>query len=185
MRTIGPMWTARRQGRARVVLLLAWPLAAALAGCPAPPSALARAQQAAREFNQDARFGRDELMMERVAPAARDDFAKHHRGWGTSVRVADLELAGMRPHGDHDLDVVVRVAWYRPEQLELRVTTLQQSWRDTSGWQLVDEKRVDGDVGLLGESVVYERPNEARLPAQFPTVHLGGGATGPDDRTSP
>jgi hypothetical protein len=154
----------------------AWSSVAVLAGCPAPPTALARAQQAAQEFNQDARFGRSELMMEHVAAAARDEFAAHHRAWGTAVRLADLELAGIRPRGDHELGVIVRVAWYRPEEQELRTTTLEQSWRDTNGWQLVAEKRIEGDVGLLGEHVVYEVPNEARPPAQFPTVHLVGGS---------
>jgi hypothetical protein len=158
-----------------VVLVLASSGPAALGACPAPPTALARAQQAAQEFNQDARFGRSEMMMEHVAPSARDDFAAHHRAWGTNVRVADLELAGIRPHGDHELEVIVRVAWYRPQEQELRTTTLEQRWRDNEGWQLFEEQRLDGDVGLLGERVVYEVPNPARLPAQFPTVRLGGG----------
>jgi hypothetical protein len=161
--------------RTIVLTLLATSGAAALAGCPAPPTALARAQQTAQEFNQDARFGRSEMMMEHVAAAARDDFAAHHRGWGTKVRVADLEMAGVRARGDHELEVVVRVAWYRPEEQELRTTTLQQSWRDKDGWQLVEEIRLDGDVGLLGEQVVYQGPATTRLPAQFPTVRLGGG----------
>jgi hypothetical protein len=155
--------------------------AAALAGCPAPPTALARAQQAAQEFNQDVRFGRNQLMMEHVAQAARDDFAAQHRAWGSSVRVADMELAGLKPHGDHELDVIVRVAWYRPEEQELRTTTLQQRWRDLEGWQLTEEKRLEGDVGLLGEPVVYTSPGEPRSRAQFPTVRLGAATPLPGD----
>jgi hypothetical protein len=161
-----------------VVLLLSLlsvsPVAAVLSGCPAPPTALARAQQVAQEFNQDVRFGRNELMMEHVAPAARDAFAAQHRAWGSNVRVADMELEGLRPRGDHELEVIVRVAWYRPEQQELLTTTLQQSWRDTEGWRLTEEKRLDGDIGLLGERVLYEAPSSLRPPAQFPTVHWVG-----------
>jgi hypothetical protein len=153
---------------------------ALLVGCPAPPTALARAQEAAQEFNQDVRFGRNQLMMEHVARAARDNFAAQHRGWGTSVRVADMELAGLRPLGDHELDVIVRVAWYRPEEQELRTTTLQQRWRNLDGWQLTEEKRLEGDVGLLGESVVYELPKEPRSPARFPTVRLSGAGPLPE-----
>jgi hypothetical protein len=67
-----------------------------------------------------------------------------------------------------------RVAWYRPEQQELRLTTLKQGWRNQNGWQLVAEQCVEGDVGLLGEPVVYQAPEEVRSPAQFPTVRLGG-----------
>src|SRR5579864_869474 len=97
----------------RLVLLS---LAAALAACLAPPGAMARAQEAAQEFNLDARFGRIEMAMDRVAPAARDEFAAHHKAWGTAVRVADIELAGMHAHGEHEVEVIVRVAWYRPDQ---------------------------------------------------------------------
>jgi hypothetical protein len=160
-----------------IVVLVACASVAPVAGCPAPPTALARAQQTAQEFNQDVRFGRSELMMEHVAPAARDDFAEHHRAWGTGVRLADLEVAGIRPQGDHELEVIVRIAWYRPEEQELRTTTLEQTWRDKrdlDGWQLVAEKRLDGDVGLLGEHVVYQVPGSRRVPARFPTVRLVG-----------
>ena len=94
-----------------------------------------------------------ELTLEHVAPAARDSFAARHRAWGSGVRIADLELAGIRSRGEHDLCVFVRIAWYRPEEQELRTTTVQQDWHDTGGWQLMAEQRVDGDVGLLGEAV--------------------------------
>jgi hypothetical protein len=145
-------------------------------GCAPPQGSLASAQEAAQELNLDARFGRSEIAMDHVAPDAREDFAAHHRGWGTTVRIADVELAGMRAHGEHDVDVLVHVAWYRPEQQELRSTTLKQGWRDKNGWQLVAEQRLDGDMGLLGEPVVIETPTEERPPAQFPTIHLGGQA---------
>jgi hypothetical protein len=156
------------------LLLLRSLAAAALVGCPAPPTALARAQQAAQEFNQDMRFGRNQLALEHVAPAMRDAFASHHRAWGQGVRLADIEISGLRPRSDHELDVIVRVGWYRPEEQELRTTTLEQKWRDAEGWQLVGETRLEGDVGLLGESVVYEQPSAPRSRSQFPTVRLNG-----------
>lgn len=149
-------------------------LAALVAACAPPPGPLASAQEAAQELNLDARFGRSEIAMDKVAPDARAAFAAHHHGWGTSVRVADIELAGMRAHGEHDVDILVRVAWYRPEEQELRNTTVKQGWRNKNGWQLVAEQCVEGDVGLLGEPVVYQAPEPARSPAQFPTVRLGG-----------
>ncbi len=154
----------------RFTMLVA--LLATAAAC-APPGSLASAQEAAQELNLNARFGRTEIAMDRVALDARDEFSAHHQGWGTTVRVADVELAGMQMHTEHDVDVLVHVSWYRPEEQELRNTTLKQAWRDQKGWQLVAEKRVDGDVGLLGEPVVFEAPAEVRAPAQFPTVRLG------------
>lgn len=154
-----------------VVALLAT-TAASTTAC-APPGSLASAQEAASELNLNARFGRTEIAMDRVALDARDEFSAHHKGWGTTVRVADVELAGMQMHTEHDVEVLVHVSWYRPEEQELRSTTLKQGWREKNGWQLVAEKRVEGDVGLLGEPVVFMAPAETRAPAQFPTVRLG------------
>jgi hypothetical protein len=151
-------------------------LAIAFAGtaCAMPPGPLASAQEAAQELNLDARFGRTEVAMDKVAPPARDAFAAHHRAWGTGVRVADVELAGMHAHSEHDVEILIRVAWYRPDEQELHLTTLKQGWNDKNGWQLTSETRIDGDVGLIGEAVVFEGPPPGdRAPAQFPTVRLG------------
>jgi hypothetical protein len=155
-------------------------IAFAAAACAMPPGPLASAQEAAQALNTDARFGRTEITMDHVAPPARDAFTAHHRGWGTTVRVADLELAGMRAKNEHDVEILVRVAWYRLDEQELHVTTLKQGWNDKNGWQLVNETRMDGDVGLLGEPIVFEEPpGGARAPAQFPTVRLGAGNASP------
>ena len=82
----------------------------------------------------------------------------------------------MKSRGTKDVDIVVHVSWYRPEQQELRSTTLQQQWRaKLASWELVGEKRLDGDIGLLGESVVVEAPAEAKEPSHFPTIRLSGG----------
>jgi hypothetical protein len=137
---------------------------------------MAKAQETTQEFNSDMRFGRNETLLDRVAPSARSDFAAHHRAWGSDVRIAELEVAGIRPKGDHDVEVLVHVAWYRPDQQDLRSTTVRQRWHDQNGWQLVAEERIEGDLGLLGERVVFERPAQPAAPAQFPTVRLSGTA---------
>ncbi|MGD0675626.1 MAG: hypothetical protein ABSC94_09425 [Polyangiaceae bacterium] len=143
-------------------------------GCLVPPTPLARAQETTQEFNLDTRFGRLESAIEHVAPSAREEYATRHKAWGSGVRIAELEVAGMRPKGEHDVEVIVRVSWYRPEQEELRTTTLAQKWHEKGGWQLVAEDRVDGDAGLLGDPVVFQAPPSG--PAQFPTIRLGGAA---------
>lgn len=148
----------------------------ALLGCPMPTTGIAQAQQSAQEFNLNARFGRNEMIMEQIAPAERDQYALHHAQWGTRVQVADIEIAGMKAHGDKDVDVVVRVSWYRPEQQELRNTTLKQEWHaKTNGWELKSEARLEGEYGLLGDTVLVAAPPVEREPAQFPTVRIGGG----------
>jgi hypothetical protein len=173
-----PSQTTARRVPAPVRAFLVAFAAAAISGCPAPPTAIARGQQVASEFNQDARFGHTELSMEHVAPSAREAFAAGRRAWGTGLHVADLELQGMKAEGEHELDVFVRISWYRPEEQELRSTTVKQVWRDEGGWQLTAENRLDGDVGLLGEPVVYQAPDPSRPRAQFPTVRLGDKANG-------
>jgi hypothetical protein len=152
---------------------------------------MARVRESAQEFNLDMRFGRSELAIARVAPAARDDFVAHHRGWGSAIRIADVDMEGLKPSGEHDIDVFVRVAWYRVEQQDLLTTTLKQTWHDdgaTTGWVLASEQRVDGAMGLLGEPVVFQSPTEPRAPAKFPTIRIGEsveGAAGASQEGSP
>lgn len=143
--------------------------------CITPPTPLMKAQETTQDFNLDMRYGRTESAIEHVAPAARDDFTAHHRAWGTGVRIAELEVGGMKPKGDKDVDLTVHVSWYRPEQQDLQSTTVKQHWHDDGGWQLTSEERVDGDPGLLGDAVIFEHPAEGPPAAQFPTVRLSGG----------
>ena len=78
-----------------------------------------------------------------------------------------------------DIDVSVRIAWYRPAEGELKSTLLTQHWHGTRGdYKLVDERRADGDVGLLGEPTATLVPSaEEAPPAHFPTVRLRGNVT--------
>jgi hypothetical protein len=149
----------------------------ALSGCAMPPTPVQRAQQTAQDFNLDSRFGRNDLAMVRVDPDLRDEYAAHHKAWGSAIRVADIEMAGMKPKNDDDVDVFIHVAWYRMNEQELKQTTLKQHWHSKSdSWILTSEARLDGDVGLLGEPVVVQAPDAPRGPAQFPTIRLQGGA---------
>ncbi|HXX68029.1 MAG TPA: hypothetical protein VEK07_12635 [Polyangiaceae bacterium] len=157
----------------RIVCALV-PAALLLLGCSALPNPMARAQEAAQEFNTDTRYGRNEIAIERVAPAVHDAFLSHHRAWGSKVQIADVELEGLHRKSDHEAEVTVRVNWYRPEEQELRTTTLKQIWRDQNGWKLAGEERLEGDIGLLGEAVVFQAPEEPKSTRQFPTVRLQG-----------
>lgn len=165
--------------RTRLAFAVSFPLLAlscALGGQSKP----ARAQEAALELNLNARFGRMELAAERVAPKARDAFFDKRKGWGTTIRVADYDMTGLRMlKGEEDCETVVRVAWYRASENDLHTTTLKQKWHDFKGdWKLTDETRVDGDIGLIGEPATPAAtgPATARR-AQFPTITLGTGNT--------
>jgi hypothetical protein len=137
-------------------------------------SGAARMQEAAQELNLNTRFGRLELAMEHVSVKDRSAFIARHKTWGSRVRIADSELAGMHLTSKEEAEVIVKVAWYKPDEQELRVTTIRQRYRDYTGdWKLEDEQRIDGDIGLLGEPIqAVESPTPVRN-AQFPTVRLG------------
>jgi hypothetical protein len=147
-------------------------------GCPlGGQSKPARAQEAALELNLNARFGRMELAAEHVAPKARDQFFDRRKGWGNNIRVADYDLTGLKMRGEDDAETYVKVAWYRANEGDLRVTTLKQKWHDFKGdWKLTEEQRVDGDLGLLGEPPAPPSGAPAAPKrSQFPTIYLGSG----------
>jgi hypothetical protein len=154
----------------RRAALLAF-LLACFAGCH--QSAPARAQEAATELNVNTRFGRMELAAEHVAPEHREAFFTRRKSWGGNIRVADYEMAGFKMKGESDAEMVVKVAWYRVDQGDLRITFLKQKWHDFKGaWRLVDEARAEGDVGLIGEPTPAPAAPPGP-PARFPTIRLG------------
>ena len=117
-----------------------------------------------------------ELAAERVAPKARDQFFDRRRAWGGSVRVADYDMTGLKMKGEDDAETFVKIAWYRANEGDLRVTTLKQKWHRLKGdWKLTEEQRLDGDLGLLGEPPVAAWPRwpKRRKRSQFPTIYLG------------
>ncbi len=147
-------------------------LLSACAGIGTPAS---HAQEAAQNIAENERFGRIELVLEKVAPGARPDFVKAHAGWGGRITIADTELGNFHMTGKEDAEMNLRVTWYNASEQELRTTLLRQKWHGPQGnWLLMSEERIDGDIGLLGEKVVVQAPEEAPTHAQFPTVRIGG-----------
>ncbi len=131
-------------------------------------------QQTAQELNVNARFGRMELASESVAPTYREHFTELRKDWGNNVRVADTELAGLQMKTPLEAVVLVRVAWFKIDQGDLRGTTVKQVWRQLKGsWLLASEERNGGDLGLLGERIETLVPEGPRQHAQFPTVRIG------------
>jgi hypothetical protein len=113
----------------------------------------ARAQEAANDLNTNQRFGRMELVAERIAEPSREKFFEHRKGWGTRIQIADSEMLGLKMKGDDEAEVMLRVAWYKIDEGDLHATTLKQSWKDFRGsWKLTGEDRTDGDVGLFGDA---------------------------------
>ncbi len=158
-------------------------LALFLVACGAAPSATAKLQESAQEMNVNTRFGRMEMAVEKVAIKEREEWARRHKAWGGKIRIADTEMAGTRLVSETEAEVNVKVAWYRPDEQELRVTTIKQKWKDVNGeWKLVGEVRMDGDPGLIGDAPTLPADGSgagapAGAPAKrkvFPTIRIGG-----------
>jgi hypothetical protein len=153
----------------RKYLLLA--LLVGTAACIGNLTPSQRAQDAAIDFTTAARFGRMDIAIERVSKEDRDRFAKQHAAWGTSIRIVDCDMLGLRITDKDHAEAVVSVSWHRVDESEMRITQVAQHWRDHKGaWLLESEERAAGDVGLLGEATTIMRPNTG--PAQFETITI-------------
>jgi hypothetical protein len=109
-------------------------------------------------LNVAARFGQLDVAAGRAATAIRSDFAQRHAAWGQSLRIVDVELASLSlPEPDRGV-VLVDYAWVRNGEGTLRATRVEQHWRNDGSWQLVRERRLSGDRGLLGEVLPVETP---------------------------
>jgi hypothetical protein len=154
-----------------VLLGISGSLLMACAGIGTPAS---HAQEAAQNIAENERFGRIELVLEKVSPGERPDFVKAHSSWGGRITIADTELGNFHMTSADDAELNMRVTWYNASEQELRSTLLRQRWHSVKGnWLLTSEERTDGDIGLMGEKILVQAPEEAPTHAQFPTVRIG------------
>jgi hypothetical protein len=146
-------------------------------GCGGVGTPASHAQEAAQNIAENERFGRTELVLEKVAPGEKGEFIRTHAGWGGRITIADTELGSFRMTGtkDEDAEMNLRVTWYNAAEEELRSTLIRQKWHSQKGnWLLTSEERIDGDIGLLNEKVVMQAPEGPPARAQFPTIRIGG-----------
>jgi hypothetical protein len=147
-------------------------------GCMTPPTPAERVTEAAMALNVAARFNQLDVAVARTAAASRSDSMKRHAAWGQSLRIVDVEMASLSlPESDRAL-VLVDYAWIRNDEGTMRATRVEQEWKDNAGWRLVKEKRIGGDLGLLGEPLPEAAP-VTHADKQFATrtIHEDGAAT--------
>lgn len=147
--------------------------------CMAPPTPAERVTEAAMALNVAARFNQLDVAVARTAAANRPDFMKRHAAWGQSLRIVDVEMASLSlPESDKAV-VLVDYAWIRNDEGTMRATRVEQRWKDNAGWHLVSEKRISGDLGLLGEPVPEGAAPASHADKQFATrtIHEDGAAT--------
>ncbi len=149
-------------------------LGSILVACGGISSPASHCQEAAQNVTENVRFGRAELVLMRVAPELKAEFVKTHQAWGGRITIADAELGNFQMKGKEDATFDLRVTWYDAVEQELRSTLLRQKWHSTKGeWFMTAEDRLDGDIGLVGEKLVMQAPEQAPTHAQFRTVHIG------------
>lgn len=138
-------------------------------GCISPPPPSELATDAARDLNLAARFGQLGAAAAHAAEGERAEFLKRRADWGNNVRILDTELAGFEMTEADRAKIYVSISWLRQNELSVRSTRIEQHWRDNrvGGWQLIREKRVDGDIGLFGEAVHVARAQAKDV--HFPT----------------
>lgn len=103
-------------------------------------------------YNDELRFGRMDLAVQRVAPPLRAAFVGGHYRWGREITIADAELVNVEAVGeDYDRAVsFVTFRWYATGSTIVRETLVRQEWvKDHSTYALVAEAVIDGDPILL------------------------------------
>ena len=134
-------------------------------------SPLQRMQDAANDLTTATRFGRMDMALERVSHASRDEFVRKHAAWGSTIRIADCDLSGLRFLDKEHAAVTLTISWQRIEESDLRGTQISQKWKDHRGrWLLESEERVAGDVGLFGEPTTVVRAAQGRT--QFESITI-------------
>jgi hypothetical protein len=162
-----------------VRLLLGTPLLLGTGcGALAGQTPAAKVQEVARDANTAARFGRMDVALEHTAPGTKEQFMKRHEGWGNSVRVFEMELAGFNMPDSESATVLVDFQWMYLDENTLRSTRVEQTWRgdtENRGWKLTRERRIGGDVGLFGEHRAKHDPDEEpHGDVHFPTKTIRG-----------
>lgn len=103
------------------------------------------------QLNDEIRWGRVDLAAQRVAPSHRGLFVSSHRGWGTSIRIAEADVTNMQMGlPDGQAASLVTYSWFSERTMELSSTTVRQFWKgEGSGFVLSGEEVIGGDETLL------------------------------------
>jgi hypothetical protein len=156
--------------RRRLPLLAILGFAAPACFAVGPPSQ--KVAEVARDTNVASRFGSLEPLLDHTAEEVRDSVIQRRAEWGNSVRVLDLELAGLKMPDSENATVLLDFQWMRLDEDLLHQTRVEQTWRGISegkGWELVRERRLSGDFGLFGERIARAEPKSPREDVQFPS----------------
>ncbi len=124
---------------------------------------------AVHELNDGTRWRRSLLVARHVSEGYRSRFLRRHRHWGSTLRVADLEILESRLHerSMDEAEATVLVRWYDASAMLLRESTIRQRWHrqgPARRYRLVDEEIVEGDPRLFEEDAPRGSGGEAPGP---------------------
>lgn len=101
--------------------------------------------------NEEARWSRLDLAIQRVHPEYRAEWRVARSDWGQDIQIADSEVTSLQIQDDDETaksTVVVR--WYRYDTMTLRTSTVEQSWERLGGhFALAEEEIVQGDEEIF------------------------------------
>lgn len=102
-------------------------------------------------LNDESRWDRLDLAVQRVTPRYRQEFMGSRREWGRHIAIADTEVSALVLAEDmNSATSSVEISWYDQRSMELRSTVLRQRWIKTdSGFFLDEETVIAGDEALL------------------------------------
>ena len=126
-------------------------------------SAETRLRDAVVGYNDETRWVRLDLAVQRVAPMFRESFRQMHHRWGNDIQIADLDIVHVETAGedrDHATSHVM-VRWYAQNGMILATTKLTQEWRKIAGgYVMISEVVSGGDDRLLEIPVAEEEPGD-------------------------
>lgn len=104
-------------------------------------------------YNDECRWNRLDLAVQRVSPEERMDFYASHHQWGEDIKIADSDIVAVHTSGE-DMEnamSLVQVQWYNERTMLLARTTIAQTWDGNlaTGYVLVKEEVHSGNPQLL------------------------------------
>ncbi len=97
-------------------------------------------------FNEGLRWGRYGDVLPRVDPAATEQFAQTHEGWGENTQISSAEIIEwVIGKKIKKADVTVKYVWYKKNEMVVHDTVTIQHWEHREGnWYMIAEEHKSG-----------------------------------------
>lgn len=111
--------------------------------------------------NEEARWSRLDLAMQRVHPTYRSAWRVARTDWGSQIQIADSEVTNLRiEESEEKAQSTVVVRWYRYDTMTLHTSTVQQTWERVGGTFALKEEEV-----VQGNEEIFFVPEEPETEA--------------------